>query len=90
MDPDRRKPPEEEAVPPDSQNEQTLAARKADYRQGAMVLVGLAVLTALEYVIAVILEGSVSLLFILVLAKAGLILQYYMHVNRVWSDEEAH
>ena len=90
MEPDRTKPPEEATVPAEPQNEEALAARKADYRQGVMVLVGLAVLTALEYVIAVILEGSVSLLFIVVLAKAGLILQYYMHVNRVWSDEEAH
>lgn len=90
MEPDRQKSPEEETVPVERQSEEALAARRADYRQGVMVLIGLAVLTVLEFVIAVILEGSVSLLFIVVLAKAGVILQYYMHANRVWSDEEAH
>jgi cytochrome c oxidase subunit IV len=90
MEPTGTKTPHEEAVLADSVDEGALAARKAGYRQGVMVLIGLAVLTVLEFVIAVILQGSVSLLFILVLAKAGLILQYYMHVNSVWSDEEAH
>ena len=90
MEPNGTRPPEEEAIPAEAVDEQALAARKAGYRQGVMVLIGLAVLTALEFVIAVILQGSVSLLFIVVLAKAGLILQYYMHVNSVWSDEGAH
>ena len=90
MEPNDTKPPEGEAIPAEAVDEQALAARKAGYRQGVMVLIGLAVLTALEFVIAVILQGSVSLLFIVVLAKAGLILQYYMHVNSVWSDERAH
>ena len=90
MEPTETKLPHEEAALAEAVDEGALAARKAGYRQGVMVLIGLAVLTVLEFVIAVILQGSVSLLFILVLAKAGLILQYYMHVNSVWSDEEAH
>jgi hypothetical protein len=65
------------------------ASRKAAYRRGLYVLVGLAVLTVLEFAIAAFLSGSVGFLFILALAKAGIILQYYMHVNQVW-DEEAH
>ncbi len=90
MEPNETRPPQEEAIPAETVDEEALAARKADYRQGVMVLIGLAVLTVLEFVIAVILQGSVSLLFIIVLAKAGLILQYFMHVNSVWSDGEAH
>ena len=90
MEPNETKSPEEVATPTEMVDEQALAARKGGYRQGVMVLVGLAVLTVLEFVIAVILEGSVSLLFIVVLAKAGLILQYYMHVNSIWAEEEAH
>jgi heme/copper-type cytochrome/quinol oxidase subunit 4 len=71
-------------------DEKALAARKVAYRLGIYVLIGLAVLTAVEYAVAVVLDGSVGLLFILALAKAGIILQYFMHLNSVWSEEEAH
>jgi cytochrome c oxidase subunit 4 len=71
-------------------SERALAERKATYRLGAYVLIGLAVLTALEVVVASVLEGSVVFLFVIALAKAGVIVQYYMHVNRVWGEEEAH
>lgn len=69
---------------------EAIAARKAAYRSGLYVLVGLAVLTALEFAIAATLEGSVVFLFVIALVKAGLIVQYYMHLNRTWSEEEAH
>lgn len=65
-------------------------ARRAAYRQGLLVLVGLAVLTALEFLVASALGGSIVFLFVLALAKAGLILQYYMHVHLLWSEEETH
>jgi hypothetical protein len=65
-------------------------ARRAAYRQGLLVLVGLAVLTALEFLVASVLGGSIVFLFVLALAKAGLILQYYMHVHLLWSEEETH
>jgi hypothetical protein len=77
-------------APVEPVSEEVLAARKAAYRRGVAVLVGLAVLTAAEFGIATLLEGAVALLFVFILAKAGLILQYYMHLNRVWSEEEAH
>ncbi len=63
-------------------DEEVLAGRKAAYRRGVYVFVGLAVLTAFEFVIAVVLSGSAALLFVLILAKAGLILQYYMHMDQ--------
>lgn len=65
-------------------------ARRAAYRQGLLVLVGLAVLTALEFFVASALGGSIVFLFVLALAKAGLIVQYYMHVHMLWSEEETH
>jgi hypothetical protein len=71
-------------------DEKALAARKAVYRQGFYVLIGLAVLTALEFAIAIFLVGSVVFLFVIALVKAGVILQYYMHMNRMWGEEEAH
>jgi hypothetical protein len=66
----------------------SLARRSAAYRQGFLVLVGLAVLTILEYLVSVYLSSAVMIL-LMNLAKAGLIVQYYMHVSRLWT-EEAH
>jgi hypothetical protein len=66
------------------------AARRAAYRQGFLVLVGLAVLTGLEFLIAGVTNGSPVFLFILALLKAGIILQYYMHVRSLWTEEESH
>jgi hypothetical protein len=63
-----------------------LARRSAAYRQGFLVLVGLAVLTIAEYLVAVYLHSAVIIL-ITNLFKAGLIVQYYMHVSRLWSEE---
>jgi cytochrome c oxidase subunit IV len=59
------------------------------YELGGTVLLGLAVLTAVEYAFGV--RGiSVVALFIILLIKAGMILNYYMHVSRLWSGEEEH
>ena len=82
--------PAEEQTAAEGAKEKALAARGAAYRQGLTVLIGLAVLTALEFVVASVLAGSTVFLFVLALAKAGLILQYYMHLENVWSAEEAH
>ncbi len=79
-----------EEAPAQPVDDEVLAARRTAYRLGLYVLIGLAVLTALEFLIATALEGSVVFLFIIALAKAGAILQYYMHVNRMWGEEEAH
>jgi hypothetical protein len=84
------KPLEAEKAPAEPVDEEALAARKAAYRQSLYILVGLAVLTALEFAVASLLEGSVVFLFVLALVKAGVILQYYMHMDRVWSEEEVY
>jgi cytochrome c oxidase subunit III len=54
-------------------------------RQGAIVFVFLAVLTALEFFIAVAV-GSVPLLVVVALIKVGLVLYYYMHVYKLNQD----
>lgn len=77
-------------APPRPVDEKTLASRRAAYRRGILVFVGLAVLTALEFWIASAAGGSPVFLFIIVLAKAGMILQYYMHLDQLWGEEEAH
>ena len=70
--------------------EKALPERRTPYRQGILVLIGLAVLTALEFVAALVTDGSAVFLFILALLKAGIILQYYMHMRRLWGEGEAH
>jgi heme/copper-type cytochrome/quinol oxidase subunit 4 len=64
--------------------------RSAAYRRGFLVFVGLAALTALEFWVATAAGGSVAFLFLIALVKAGVIVQYYMHLESVWSEEGAH
>lgn len=76
--------------PAEPEDEKASAARKSAYRQGILVLLALAVLTGVEFWIAAAAGGSIVFLFILALAKAGLILQYYMHLGHLWTEEETH
>ena len=66
------------------------SGRRAAYRRGFLVLVGLAVLTGLEFLIAGLTNGSTVFLFIIGLLKAGIILQYFMHIYSLWAEEESH
>jgi hypothetical protein len=61
--------------------------RSAAYRQVLFIFILLAVLTGIEYVIAITIE-SAALLFVVALAKTGLIVNYFMHVYRLWRQEE--
>jgi cytochrome c oxidase subunit IV len=79
-----------EEVNVERMDEEAQAGRRAAYRRGIGVLIALAVLTALEFLVASVLNASPVLLFVMILAKAGLILQYYMHMDSVWSEGEAH
>jgi cytochrome c oxidase subunit 4 len=77
-------------APPKPVDEKVLAARKAAYRLGILVFVALAILTGLEFWVSAGAGGSMVLLFLIALVKAGLIIQYYMHLRTVLSEEEAH
>jgi len=59
-------------------------------RLGVMVIVGLAVLTAVEYWVAIAHLGSplLPLLAMVGLAKAVLILEYFMHLGKVFQPGE--
>lgn len=77
------------------QNHTPNEEHKADARQGYVlgfqVFAALMVLTILEYFIGKgFLGGSLMILAIIALAKAGLIIQFFMHIYRLWSDEEGH
>jgi len=63
-----------------------LAKRSAAYRLGILVLVGLAILTAVEYAVGVF-WLSIAILFVIGLFKAGLIVHYFMHVTSLWTEE---
>ena len=63
--------------------------RSAEYRQGVFVLIVLAALTLLEFYLAVQLP-SITILFVVALIKAAIIVQYYMHISHVFSEEEDH
>ena len=64
------------------------AKKKAAYRLGAIVLVGLAVLTIIEYYVAILMTSAIPALFAIALIKAWAIFQYYMHVSSLWREEE--
>jgi cytochrome c oxidase subunit 3 len=55
-------------------------------RQGAMIFIYLAVLTGLEFFVAVTL-GAVIIMIAIALVKAGLVLYYYMHIYKL-SEEQ--
>lgn len=57
------------------------------------VLVALGVLTGLEYIVGTadelpIFSSNLAPLIVIAVLKAGLIINYYMHISRIWSSEE--
>jgi hypothetical protein len=70
------------------------AAREAvAQRRGLTVFVALAVLTIVEYFIAVSLDSTQALVALLAVAagaKCWAITLYFMHIYRLWRGEEAH
>ncbi len=60
------------------------ASKSQKFRLGLLVFVGLAVLTAVEYLVGT--NGSfLPAMILMALMKAGLVLWYYMHVKKVFS-----
>ncbi len=59
------------------------------YTISAVVAVFLAVVTVIEYVIALYTSSAVILL-LLGLVKAYAVVNYFMHISRLWSSEEGH
>lgn len=59
------------------------------YRTILYVFLALAVLTGIEYMVGLLLPSAVFL-FILALIKGSLVVYFFMHVYRLWRQEEAH
>lgn len=63
--------------------------KAAAYRLGIITLIILAVLTLVEFWVSISLNSAV-LLFIIALIKTAFIIQNFMHVSRLWREEEGH
>jgi hypothetical protein len=61
--------------------------KAAAYRQGIMVFIGLAILTAGEYLMSQAGVTGGFLFFVVALVKAALIAYFFMHVYRLWREE---
>lgn len=59
---------------------------KGPYRVGVIVLLGLALLTLIEFGLAQVGGLTVPLLLVAIF-KAALILEYYMHFSHLWEGE---
>ena len=64
--------------------------RGTAYRRSTIVALILAVLTVLEYYAAVLYPDMWIVLVLLAIAKAALVINYFMHVSRLWSQGEEH
>lgn len=63
--------------------------KSASLKQGIWVLIGLAVLSGVEYLVAITqLQGGMPVLVFIALAKTALILIAFMHVDKVFQDKE--
>jgi len=60
--------------------------KKADFQFGLSIFILLAFLTVTEYLIAVQF-ASTFMLLVIALAKAGLVVYYYMHIKKLLSDD---
>jgi cytochrome c oxidase subunit IV len=60
--------------------------RGGSYRQIIIVSIVLAILTAVEYFVALAYPSAVFLLLI-ALVKAAVIVQFFMHIYRLWREE---
>lgn len=58
-------------------------------RRGWTVFIALAVLTAAEFVVSLTIEDPWPLLTPIALAKAALIVYYFMRVTNIWREEES-
>lgn len=67
----------------------TKRSKSAAYRRSTVVVLVLAALTVLELFAALYLP-SVVVLMLIATFKAVLVLNYFMHVSRLWTPEGEH
>lgn len=57
------------------------------FRRGLIVFIGLAILTALEFILAQSAAPSLTL-WIVAILKAGLVIHFFMHLSRLFQPDE--
>lgn len=62
--------------------------KRNSYRQILLVFLFLAVLSIVEFAAAIYLDDPTVPIFLIALVKAGLIVQFFMHIYRLWRPEE--
>ncbi|MCL4833543.1 MAG: cytochrome C oxidase subunit IV family protein [Caldilineaceae bacterium] len=73
-----------------SERKKAVAKPKAGiYRTGYIVAIVLAVVTVVEFYIALTFNNF-AIMMLLGLVKAYLIVNYFMHIKSLWSEEESH
>lgn len=68
-------------------------SKTKEFRRGEIIMIVLAVLNVFEYWLAVNLDPSTLLtvsMFALALIDAWMVVQYYMHLPRLFSDDGGH
>lgn len=63
--------------------------KSAAIRTSLIVAAVLAVMTIVEYFVALAYSGA-ALLLLLGLVKAFFVVNFYMHISRLWTPEEGH
>ncbi len=61
---------------------------KEPLRIGWQVFIALAVLTIVEFALAVVIDANLPILVVIAIMKAGLIMYYFMHVLKIWRSGE--
>lgn len=63
--------------------------KSAAFRTSLMVALALAIFTVGEYFLALVYSGA-ALLLLVGLVKAYFVVNFYMHISRLWTAEEGH
>jgi heme/copper-type cytochrome/quinol oxidase subunit 4 len=72
---------------------QSARSQRRENNRGLFIITVLAVLTILEFVVASVIDDSLGLILGLTpfaVAKAWLVLHYFMHMYKLWRGEEDH
>jgi amino acid transporter len=64
-------------------------SKSAAFRTSLMVALALAIFTIGEYFLALVYSGA-ALLMLVGLIKAYFVVNFYMHISRLWTPEEGH
>ncbi|MBX3012855.1 MAG: hypothetical protein KF832_15175 [Caldilineaceae bacterium] len=63
--------------------------KAAAFRTSLMVATALAIFTIAEYFLALVYSGA-ALLLLIGLVKAYFVVNFYMHISRLWTTEGGH